>query len=456
MVKKRSFHIGVAILLITLLNVLPCSVYIIGVINIFSLLYLGNGIRRISGKSFTPFLLIAACLYLFHSGHLWFSMFTLYPKDFLTSFQERYLTTDYNYILGIYRDITTLLILFLLGGLIIVKDCNSVEKNVRFIQYKSSSTLQIIFMISYLWGMYIELKRAIAVASTTYADGYLYESTLDSHIASMVSVLLFFFLYVYRNDKRKFNFYMLLMLCRTLFIMFFVGNRGASVISLLISMFIVINYSYLSTNKTFIRRLVTFSAVSMLVILPFIGSIRGGDVANVGFNSYVQKNEFIERFFTEFGGTAENVFLCKEFAESVGPSYGFQILCNTLSIIPRSTEIFGDIITKNTSIGAIMNTYYNRSALGGSLLGQLYFNFNGTYLLYISIILVGFLSSWCSNKLLDKSLSLFYTVLLLCMFSGLMTWVRGEWYDVVIQTKICLYIIFAVYIFRNSMLRRVK
>ena len=110
----------------------------------------------------------------------------------------------------------------------------------------------------------------------------------------------------------------------------------------------------------------------------------------------------------------------------------------------------------NSSLSEIMNDFYDRSALGGSLIGQLYFNFNNSLLLYISIILAGFLSSWCSNKLLDRKESIFYYVFYLCLFSGLMTWVRGEWYDVVIQVKLCLYLLLLIYFSKDLLMKRVR
>lgn len=450
--RQRISLIAFAIILIYILSTSNLNVYLIGLVNILSLLVLGLGIAKITGRLFSPFLIIASCLYLFHSGNLWLSLFYFPPSSILTSFVDRYQTSDYLYILRVYNEISILLILFMVSGVLFSKSTCPCLNSIS-ISYRPTQSFRFIFGILYVIGIFIEIKRAIAVHTFSYAEGFLYRSAIESHIATVVSVLLLLFLFIYKRDKKQFRFYIFLQLFRIFFIMIFVGNRGMSVIYLLITLFIVVTYSYLSSDNTVIKRLVLITIAGMFIFLPLIGAIRGSS-EEVALDS-LRETGYLVKFFSEFGGSVENVFLSKDFTESVGATFGFQLLCNTLSFIPGSTAIFGNIITNNTSIGAILNDFYGREALGGSLLGQLYFNFNNTFLLYISIVFVGALVAFCSNKLLEKRDSIYYYVFFLCLFSGLMTWVRGEWYDVVIQVKMCCYILILIFFSRDMLLKKV-
>lgn len=442
-----------AAVLVYILAVSVPNVYLIGLINISSLLVLGWGVSKISGRIFTPFILIAGCLYLFHSGILWISVFSVSPNTVLTSFSERFQTSDYNYILRVYNEVTILLVLFMASGILFSKKL-SYNPNAINISCKPTKFFRVAFIILYIVGLFIEIKRGIAVHSSSYAEGFIYGSSIESHIATSVNVLLLFFLFIYRKDKKKFNYYIVLQLIRVFFIMFFVGNRGTSVINLLITLFIVVTYSYLTYDRKKIKHLIIATAAGMLFILPLASALRGSS-DEVALDS-LRETGFLVKFFGEFGGSVENVFLSKDFTESVGVTYGFQILCNALALIPGSTAIFGDIITNNTSLGTILNDYYGRAALGGSLLGQLYFNFNNTFLLYISVVLVGAFASWCSNKLFEKRSSIYYYIFFLCLFSGLMTWVRGEFYDVVIQVKMCCYILILICSSKDLLLKKLN
>ena len=97
------------------------SVYLVGFCNLASLIILGNGIRKIQGKFLSPFLLVGACLYLFHSGHLWLALLDISPKDVLTSFEYDYRTTNYPYILNVYRQITIMLVIYMSVGVLVIK-----------------------------------------------------------------------------------------------------------------------------------------------------------------------------------------------------------------------------------------------------------------------------------------------------------------------------------------------
>lgn len=447
----------VAIFIIATLSYMDSpSVYWVGLSNIFSLFFLGNAIRIIQGKLLTPFLLISVCLYVFHSGHLWLAFFNINANDFLTSFGLEYQTTNSAYIVHTYSEITILLTLFMETGVLFLKKCKSQDMVYTGEQICATKTFKNGFILLYVAAMFFELKRAISVAATSYGEGYHYDGSSEMFIANAVDALLLFFLYINRGRKKEFRFYLMLQLFRTLFIMFFVGNRGSSVIYLLVTLFVVSTYSYLSLDKKKMRNIIISMFAFFLVALPFISATRGGSRDKIAVTEFVNDNNPLESFLIEFGGTAGNVFLTKDFVNIIGPSYGFQIIGTTLTIVPASTYIFGDIITKNVSIAGMLNEYNNQQGLGGSLISQLYFNFYGTFFLYVSIILVALLCVMCSNNLMRGCNTIYSTFIFLCLFSGLMTFVRGEWYDVVSQIKISIYIALLIYITRNNLIIKYK
>ncbi len=448
---NKSLLISISIIFISILFYAQPNVYVIGWINIVSLCVLSAGIGKISGRLFTPFIFIAVCLYLFHSGNLWLALFSDSPKDVLTSFYERYSTSNYGYILSVYKDVTILLILFMMSGVLFAKRSIIVLNNIET-SYTPTRVFENTFHVLYIIGFAIEIKRAINVFSSSYAQGYLYESSIETYISTTVNVLLLFFLFQYRNDRKQFKHYIILQLVRILFISFFVGNRGASIINLLVTLFITVNYSYLSSNTRKIRRMMGLVVLSMVIILPFISAVRGR-VENYSLETF-QSVSYLEKFLSEFGGTIENVFLSIDFTNMTGVPYGFQLLCNFLAFFPGSTMIFGDVITNNTSIPTIMNSFFDRAALGGSLIGQLYFNFGDTLYLYVSIFIIGAFSAFCSNKLMEKKESIYYYVFYLCLFSGLLTWVRGELYDLIIEIKLCIYILLLIYFSKNMLMKK--
>lgn len=426
-------------------------VRVIGIINMMSLIVLGNAIKNKQGKLLSPFLLIAICLYVFNCGHLWLSVFSLSPSRLLMDFGKYYKTFDINIIIEVYKEITYLLIVFMLTGLVAVKPISMFSNKHFDISIEMSQAFRFVFLILYAISMYLEFKRSSSVAALSYAEGYHYSTVTAIYLVSLVNILLFFFLFLYQDNPKKFKFYLLLQIIRSLFIIMFVGNRGTSVINLLLTFFILATYSYLSYDSKKIRNILVALLVFFVIAMPFVSSTRGTSDA-VGMQEFLNNNNPIENFLEEFGGTVQNVFLAKEYCSGHMPSYGFQIFATTLSIFPGSTILFGDIITSQVSIGSLFNELYNIQGLGGSMLAQLYFNFDYSVWLFISVILSALLISWVSNKLMNEKLGLYSSLVFLCLFSGLLTWVRGEWYEVIGDLKMGLYVMFVIYLFRGSIL----
>lgn len=436
-----------ALLLLSILHINSDSVIVLSIVNLVSLLALGNCVRLIQGRLLSPFMLIVASLYVFHSGHLWLSLLNSNPDSFLLSF-DWYKASNIHYIIETYKGITSLLIIFMVVGAFSIKPIVP-DNETDCIDYSVTRQFKYGFLILYLLAFYFEVLRAISVSNLGYGDGYHYGNTIAQYVVFSVDVFLLMLLYIYRKNPKQFKYYLILDIAKILFVMFFVGNRGSSVINLLIIVFIITNYSYLAYNRRKLRSIMLSVFAFLILALPLISATRG-ERSNMGLSEFVNTGSPIESFLEEFGGTVYNVFLTQDYISAIGTAHGLQILGTTLSILPGSTMLFGDIITTNVSIGSMLNIYNNRQGLGGSMIAQLYFNFGDSIFLFISMAIIAFAVSAISNRLMKGNTGLYKTILLLSLFSGFMTFVRGEWYDVVTEFKVCVYLVIILYVFRNQ------
>lgn len=401
----------------------------VSICNISSFILLGFFIYKIQGKLLSPFILLMLCLYLFHSGHLWLSIFYSDLDNFV--YELKY-PGDMGNAVTVYRDITTLLIIFMSVGILTLKKCTVLKLR----DYKISVNIHNFVLLLFILAMCTEIVRAATVSVKGYAAGFRYTSSFALVLADFVNILLYMMLYLCRNNKRLFKRYLFMLVFRALFIMVFVGNRGASVVNILVALYILVNYSYLSYNKSFIKKALVYSVVAMLLILPLISITRAGD-SGTGF----QGNNPFEYFFMEFGETAWNVFLAKDYIDAFYPLYGMQIAVSTLTIIPMSTSLFGDLFLTYSNIGQMLNEYLGGfTNLGGSMLSQLYMNFGGSNYIYISSIGMALIFSWVSNTLMTKELSIYKMIIFLSLFAGLMMNIRDEWYSTMSYLKIGIYV----------------
>ena len=440
---KRLPYLIIPFVLIWMMYYLP-SFRCVSISNILSLLLLGYVLFKIQGRLITPFNLLMACLYLFHSGHLWISLF----RSDITAFvyELRYIG-DINTAISVYRDITSILIIFMSVGVLALKECKPAKQH----NFVVNSNVHVIILLLFIISMGTEVVRASHVAAVGYAAGFQYSSSFALILADFVNILLYIMLYICRKNKKYFRRYMLMLLFRAFFVMILVGNRGASVVNLLVALFLLFNYSYLSDNKAFKKRILAYSVMVMLVLLPFISITRGGESSS-GF----QGNNPFEYFFMEFGETAWNVFLAKDYIDTYSPLYGIQMALSTLTIIPMSTLFFGDMLLTYGSIGQMLNDFMGYGNLGGSLISQLYMNFGNTNLLYISVVLMAWLFVWVSNVLMTKELNLNRLIIFLSLFAGCMTSIRAEWYSTMSFFKISIYLVVILYFFRQSKVLQIR
>lgn len=422
-----------------LINVVP-ELRSLSVINLSSLIIFEYILYKIQGKFLTPYNLFMAVLYLFHSGQLWVALYKPDVSTFITSMEY---TGSVENSLMVYKLITKILIIFMSVGVLTIKKVIVDFNKKSDTNYKVDDSVHYLVLVAYAVSMYYEFLRAQNVSALGYGAGYHYTNTTALILSDFVNVLLYLMLYLCKDDQKLFKRYLILLFIRALFVMIFVGNRGDSVINILIAVFLLINYSYLSVYKKKIRNYVVISGLFLLFILPIISMARSGDSFNLA------EINPVESFLMEFGDTAGNVFYSVDFVNQYSHFYGMQMLMTSLTIVPFSTVFFGDVIASYGNIGMILNEYRGYGGLGGSLISQLYMNFGDTFYLLLVSALFSLLVSWISNSLMTKKLSFYKMLIFLSLFAGVLTNVRSEWITTMSFLKIALYVILMIYIFNS-------
>jgi hypothetical protein len=335
-----------------------------------------------------------------------------------------------------------MLIVFGVTGIYLLKGekLNNQSKQAG-VETRNLKLLTWVFFISFFVSMYFEFDRATIVQKEGYAN-FIYRNTFGYVLSNLLNLLSIVMFLLYRNKKVMLIIILVFVFFRISFIIFMVGNRGSSVITLIVFLYMLTSYSCLSSffkNKYTIISL----AVIVIVILPFISLSRGTSGGNIV--DVLSKHNPLIYFLSEFGSTVNTVILSFDYVDRVGVMQGKQMMYSSLSMFPSSEAIFGSDYIQYVSISGMLNNFNDVSGLGGSLIGQLYLNFGNSA--FVFLIFAGFaaLSAWASNKLRSFSNSSVKMILYITVFSSLLITVRGEWYDFVTQMKMVIYFVLVVY-----------
>lgn len=431
---NRSIYTLIALLFFIVLF-LKLSLTILAIVNVFLLLLSLISLKKTQNSIFTPFTIILACLYLFHCGHLWLTLIETDVEKW--DFLFNYTATD-ELQESVYAYITQLLICFYLVGLYKLKP--SLQVRTDCLKFSSTSLIfNIVFGIIYIICLYYDSLRAIKVAAVGYGLGYTYESGFAFTLSAFLNGLFIFMFLVNRNNRNILLMLILMVLLRVYIVMFLVGNRGSSIVFVILVVYILSKYTTFKTffsNSAVIVVLVTL----LTIFLPLISLTRNDTIQVNSISDFIIKYNPISYFLGEFGFTVKTVILA--FQHDI-PEFrnGAQFFYSSLAIFPASDAIFGSTYRNYVSISGELNHLESIRGLGGSLIANVYVNFGNSTWGYIAFSMLAYLTCWFSNKLNDARQSIYKFLLLFSMFAGMLTAVRGEWYDFVTQVKTMLYLI---------------
>ena len=395
--------------------------------------------RKIIASAATYFVVF---LYLYNCGQCWLLTFNYQLKT--TSF----VINRYSF------EIINLALLFFTIIIIIFQLCltffldKDVEKgafiNNADIQnsFVSNKQLKICVNLFYFLCIIALLYQDVLQIITATTSGY-NESWQVARTSGIVyfSVFLYPFLMVEmiigNNDWKKY-FAIIHALIRSILMMLLVGNRG-QYIAILCVLYLVLIYG---NQKAIIskNRLSSFLLIGavLLLVAGYVADIRSNYSNRINILEFLRTSNIYSSILQELGGTLINTILLVDLCPDIIPwGDGISYLGGLIHFIPKMSVLLPSL-TKYNDLGNVLNAYFIKGAgLGGSFIGELYFNFNWFSILlvplfsYILCKLDGIIISG-EKTLLTRGIC-FYYVYVLIMYT------RSNFSDIAVYSRYLIY-----------------
>ncbi len=304
---------------------------------------------------------------------------------------------------------------------------------------------RLVYILYWCVVLFSNVQRAMRVSLLGYVSGYTFDNTffytINLYIIPMVIIEM-------KYRKRKGQRYLgalLPLIINEAIIILLVGNRGASLIRI-----IVIAIYYFSNNQ---RKKIKASymiglgclALLVMMVMPFI-SVTRTDLLEIDFWTFIVKNNPIIIFLSEFGATLSTFCYAISAVNMGSGSNGLQMVSCLLTIVPGSGFIFPNI-TENLEFASRLNNVFRIKGLGGSMTGELFYNFK-----QFGSVVYGILWTF-SYKLISstygKQKTLYKEILVYMAMFGMLTWIRGSLYDFINAMKTAIYFCILLFVFMS-------
>ncbi|MFQ6794607.1 O-antigen polysaccharide polymerase Wzy [Thomasclavelia sp.] len=333
-----------------------------------------------------------------------------------------------------------------------------IGNNIRF-KYEFNNKMipndyfKIIGKVFIFIGIFFEIYVDYNLISSYLTGGYLattqfVESGIINTFSNFFKYGIIFLMIAYRKEKKKLT---ILYVLYNLFLIIpmFSGNRFNSILFIIVGAYVY--FIILKTKISYIKiiKLLIFSLL-LLAFLNIIADYRQSnlsysDVAN-NFIKYLTGNNIIFDAFGEFGVTFYSVYYSMLCIPLINP-YGFGLTYITpiITVFPSVSGVFG-LVDKYLLYTNNFPSYY-RAGLGGSYIGELYFNF-GWYSLIFSLF-IGIIIVWIEKKFIisAKNNNWISVIKILPIFVILLMWIRGYFRDFVrvyVWNLVLIYMIISV------------
>lgn len=250
--------------------------------------------------------------------------------------------------------------------------------------------------------LYIDLTLLVAYLANGYHD------TFDTHINNYVIVIgnMFYFgallaLIGFRKEKKNVLIIMLV-LCTVIVIGMMSGRRGIKAVYLLAAFFICFNYVNLGSIKW--KTIICYGlfAYLALVLIATFGDIRdSGELSVALFLKYFFRNltyRMIISQMGEFGYAAYTLGASIEYFSLQTFGYGWNYIASWLQVFPNIGGMLTGFSDKLSYVLKLPEMY--QQALGGSALGEMYFNFG--HAMFVLSAVAGYLITSLSNSLIQS------------------------------------------------------
>lgn len=250
----------------------------------------------------------------------------------------------------------------------------------------------IVLAISIFPLIYTDLLKIFTLKSGGYMATYdTYKNGIGKYlslIAKFARPAISILLISYKNDNKKCRL-VLLLSCIYFTVMMLSGDRSTNIIYMMVNLFLY----YKIVKKMKFKTVITYLIIGYF-FLGFISSISMFRYSELTISSFFNvfsirsSDGIIYSCLREFGGTMKTLMYAMRFIPEYSPyNYGLTYIIGLTNISPKLPISFVDNFSNCFGYVNVFPTAYQNS-LGGSFLGELYYNF-GWFGIFVTSI-VGF------------------------------------------------------------------
>ena len=324
------------------------------------------------------------------------------------------------------------------------------EKKVNKRQADISIYGKILVLIGVIPRLYIDILSLVGARANGYEGVYsiYFPQTIQS-IAFFFDAGLFFLLYA-QTDRRKQKFYLVAVIVYKC-IMMSTGARQDKVAFLLVWLYVY----FFIINKITVKKLALLVVVCIagFMFISAIGTIRVNDTVSLSQTlSLLQSgtmNNVIGGALGEFGSAFDTLEVAIKYTPSEIPfGWGKSYVAGLLSIIPLLVNQIPSLAKAVMFVNQLPK--HVTFALGGSFLGELFYNFSWFGIIGSSVV-GAFITKLHNGIVDDSSCDNFYKASYSILATAMILFVRGYFTDMM-QKLVWTYI--AIYIIRMYLAKR--
>ena len=324
------------------------------------------------------------------------------------------------------------------------------EKKVNKRQADISVYGKILVLIGVIPRLYIDILSLVGARANGYEGVYsIYFPQAIQSIAFFFDAGLFFLLYA-QTDRRKQKFYLVAVIVYKC-IMMSTGARQDKVAFLLVWLYVY----FFIINKITVKKLALLVVVCIagFMFVSAIGTIRVNDTVSLSQTlSLLQSgtmNNVIGGALGEFGSAFDTLEVAIKYTPSEIPfGWGKSYVAGLLSIIPLLVNQIPSLAKAVIFVNQLPK--HVTFSLGGSFLGELFYNFSWFGIIGSSVV-GAFITKLHNGIVDDSSCDIFYKAWYSILATAMILFVRGYFTDMM-QKLVWTYI--AIYIIRMYLAKR--
>lgn len=330
--------------------------------------------------------------------------------------------------------------------------CGKLQKEKKVNQRQADVSVygKILVLIGVIPRLYIDILSLVGARANGYEGVYsIYFPQAIQSIAFFFDAGLFFLLYA-QTDRRKQKFYLIAVIVYKC-IMMSTGARQDKVAFLLVWLYVY----FFIINKITVKKLALLVVVCIagFMFISAIGTIRVNDTVSLSQTlSLLQSgtmNNVIGGALGEFGSAFDTLEVAIKYTSSEIPfGWGKSYVAGLLSIIPLLVNQIPSLAKAVIFVNQLPR--HVTFALGGSFLGELFYNFSWFGIIGSSVV-GAFITKLHNGIVDDSSCDIFYKAWYSILATAMILFVRGYFTDMM-QKLVWTYI--AIYIIRMYLAKR--